>query len=57
MKVKVAEKHSISLQDLKDKICEVWALGTFKEACERLARSMPARIQAVMSNDSWPSKY
>ena len=57
MKVKVAEKLPTSLQDLKDKICEVWALETSRKACERLARSMPARIEAVLANGGWPSKY
>ena len=57
MKVKVAEKLPTSLQDLKDKICKVWALETSPEACRKLAESMPARIEAVIQNDGWPSKY
>lgn len=57
MKVKVAEKLPTSLQDLKDKICKVWAQETSPEVCRKLAESMPARIQAVIANDGWPSKY
>ena len=57
MKLRVAQKEPTSYQDLIRKVTEVWVRETSKEACEKLARSMPARIRATLANRGNPTKY
>ena len=57
MKLRVAQKEPTSYQDLIRKVSEVWVMETSREACEKLARSMPARIRATLANNGNPTKY
>ena len=57
MKLRVAQKEPTSYQDLISKVTEVWVMETSKEACEKVARSMPARIRATLANGGYPTKY
>lgn len=57
MKVKVAEKAPTSMDDLLQKIREVWVSEITPQYCRRLAESMPRRIKAVLENKGHHIKY
>ena len=57
MKQKIEEKQPSSLQDLINKIKQVWCLETSSEVCKKLVRSMPGSLQKVLDNDGWSIGY
>jgi len=50
MKKAVADMYPMSLDDLKNKIKQVWVSKITPEYRQQLCHSMPARIQAVLEN-------
>ena len=54
---KVADRHPASLADLVKVIKDVWMTEITPEYCENVVKSMPKRIQAVIKNKSYPTKY
>jgi len=57
MKRAVAAMHPTSLEDLKNKIKQVWISEITPDYCQQLCYSMPARIQAVLDNKGQHTKY
>ena len=57
MKRKVEELQPGNLKELKTTIATVWATKTTLEECQKLARSMPRRIQAVLAAGGGHTKY
>lgn len=57
MKKKISKSKITSVEQLKNTILEVWTQQTDSSLCNRLVASMPSRIQAVMKNKYYPSKY
>ena len=54
---KVAERRPTSLPDLQQAICTVWCTEINKEMCQNLVNSMPQRLQMVIKNKGYPTKY
>jgi transposase len=57
MKRKVAAHHPTSEVDLVKVLKQVWTTEISAEYCKSLVRSMPMRIQAVLKNKGYPTKY
>jgi transposase len=57
MKRKVAAHHPTSEKDLKEILKQVWLREITPDYCKTLVRSMPERIQAVLKNRGYPTKY
>jgi hypothetical protein len=57
MKKKVAAHRPTSENDLKDVIKHVWATEITSEYCKTLVHSMPSRINVVLKNKGYPTKY
>jgi len=57
MKRAVAAMHPTSLEDLKNKIKQVWISEITPDYCQQLCCSMPATIQAVLDNKGQHTKY
>jgi transposase/arsenate reductase-like glutaredoxin family protein len=56
LKVHVGKKKPTSLSHLKDLIKEAWS-QIHSSKCQSLVESMPRRIQSVMLNHGYPTKY
>jgi len=57
LKIKVAQKHAKSLDDLQAIIKTVWCTEVSQELCLNLVHSMPARMQAVIKSKGAHTKY
>ena len=57
MKNKVSEKQPLSGSELVKAIKEVWVKEISKEHCQRLIKSMPRGIKAVIKNRGGRTKY
>jgi hypothetical protein len=57
MKEKVAQANPTSEAELIDTIKKVWVKDISPDYCERLVRSMPRRIKAVLSSKGHHTKY
>ena len=57
MKIKVAKKYPSNLNKLQQVIKEVWIKELSSEYCYNLVRSMPRRMQAVITNKGGHTKY
>ena len=57
LKKNVADRHPVSLADFVKVIKDVWITEITPEYCENLAKSMPKRIQAVIKNKGYRTKY
>ena len=57
LKKKDADRHPVSLADLVKVIKDVWITEITPGYCENLVKSMPKRIQAVIENKGYPTKY
>jgi hypothetical protein len=57
MKRRVAAHCPTSEVDLKRILKEVWVKEITPDYCKTLVRSMPERIQAVIRNKGYPTKY
>ena len=57
MKKKMAEKNCSSIEELKSHLKTIWVSDISVELCQSLAMSMPRRIQAVLQNKGYNTKY
>lgn len=57
LKLKVAKTNPTSYDDLIQKIKQVWVTEITPEYCQKLCDSMPRRIQAVIDNNGYSTKY
>lgn len=57
MKRRVRAKCPKTIQDLKRAILEVWVKEINENYCKTLVHSMPRRIEAVIRNKGYPTKY
>ena len=57
MKQKVAAHHPTSEADLRNVLKQVWTKEITPDYCKTLIRSMPSRIDAVLKNRGFPTKY
>ena len=57
MKTKVSLHRPSSEKDLLHILKTVWVTEISPEYCRKLVRSMPYRIQAVLDNKGYPTKY
>jgi transposase len=57
MKDKVAEKRPSNAQDLRSVIEKIWRDNITPDYCDALIRSMPRRIQSVLSSKGGHTKY
>jgi transposase len=57
MKRKVAAHCPTSEGDLRRILKEVWVKEITEDYCKTLVRSMPGRIQAVIRNKGYPTRY
>lgn len=56
MKVKVNAKRHSNVHDLIQNIKQAW-IKVSQNECQRLVESMPRRIQSVLQNNGYPTKY
>ena len=57
MKRRINKLKITSIAQLKQAIVETWTQQTDSSLCNKLAASMPSRINAVIKNKYYPSKY
>jgi transposase len=57
MKAKVAAHHPTSEMDLRRVLKLVWTTEITPDYCKSLVHSMPGRIEAVIKNKGFPTKY
>ena len=57
LKDKVASKQPKSMDDLKRIIVQCWSQEITVEYCQNLIMSMPKRIENVIKNKGYPTKY
>lgn len=57
MKRRVRAKCPKTVPQLQQAILEVWVREISPDYCEKLIRSMPSRIAAVLKNHGYPTKY
>lgn len=57
VKNKVATRNSSSMPELINNIKRAWTMEINVELCQNLIKSMPNRIQCVIKNKGYPSKY
>lgn len=57
MKNKLEQKEAKSVEDMKNIIIDIWVKEITPEYCEKLARSMPRRLQSVLDNNGGHTKY
>ena len=57
VKRKIKAKCPKTQTELKKAIVEAWVREITTEVCQRLVHSMPGRIEAVINNNGFPTKY
>ena len=57
IKQKVSGSNPRSLEELKRIITEVWCMNIDKKVCKNLSDSIPCRIQNVIKNKGYHTKY
>lgn len=57
MKRRVNKGNIRNLHELKSQITRAWCLEVTPQECQRLVESMPRRIQQVIRNKGYPTKY
>jgi len=57
MKQKVTAHQPTSELDLRKVLKQVWTTEITPDYCKNLVRSMPKRIDAVLKNNGFPTKY
>jgi transposase len=57
LKKRVAATRPSSLEQLEEKICDIWQHNFSVDECKRLVDSMPRRIEAVLKNKGHSSRY
>ena len=57
IKKKVSTSNPTTLDELKRTIKEIWCKDIGQNVCKNLADSMPSRIQKVIKNKGYYTKY
>lgn len=57
LKKKMAEKNCSNVEELKNHLKMIWVTDISVELCQSLVMSMPRRIQAVLKNKGYNTKY
>ena len=57
LKRRISERNCASIEELKRILTNIWVTEITPEMCQRLASSMPRRIEAVIKNKGNSTKY
>ena len=57
MKNRLQQRHFSSMTEFKDAIKTIWVTDLTQDYCSSLIDSMPRRIQAILDNNGFPTKY
>jgi len=57
VKTKLSATKITSVDHLKQQIKQIWCTEISPDLCHKLSDSMPTRIEAVLKNKGYPSKY